>query len=301
MPRGHFNTLVREPGETSLAWLLVVPSLLLILGVKLYPLVYSLVLSFQKVSLLSPTAPFVGLANYVRLFSSPSFTSAFGQTLYFTVVSLVLQVILGMMVALVLNQDFRGRALVRALVILPWAVPTVVNALLWQWIYHPQFGVLSGLFYGLGIFDAPVRWLGSPYLAMNMIIVADTWKTLPLYVIMFLAALQTVPEELHQAAQIDGANAWQRFVTITVPFLLPTMVVVLVLRTMEAFRVFDIIFLMTGGGPGGSTTVIGYYAYLEAFRNLDFSTGAAAANTIVVSVALMSFLYLRLLRSRAFE
>jgi ABC-type sugar transport system permease subunit len=291
----------REPGETSLAWLLVMPSLVLIMGIKLYPLAYSVILSFQKMSVLSPNAKFVGFDNYARLLSNPSFISAFGHTLYFTVVSLVIQVILGIIVALALNQEFAGRNLVRAIVLLPWAVPTVVNALLWQWIYHPQYGVLSGILFKLGIIDGPVQWLGDARLAMNMVIIADTWKTLPLYIIMFLAALQTVPAELHQAAEIDGANARQRFFNVTLPFLMPTMVVVLVLRTMEAFRVFDVIYLMTGGGPGGSTTVVGYYAYLEAFRNLNFSSGAAASNTIVVTVAAISFLYMRLLRSRAFD
>jgi ABC-type sugar transport system permease subunit len=295
------HALLHEPSETALAWLLVVPSLAVILSVKLYPLAYSLWLSGFKVSAMSPIARYVGADNYVALLTNPNFLASIGRTLYFTAVSLVLQMALGIAIALILDAPFRGRKLVRALVLLPWAVPTVVNAVLWQWIYHPQFGALNGLLSTVGLIDTNVQWLGSPYLAMNMVILADTWKTLPLYVIMFLAALQTVSEELHQAAAVDGAGHWKRFVHVTLPFLKPTMLVVLVLRTMETFRVFDIIFLMTAGGPAGSTTVIGYYAYLEAFRNLNFGAGAAAANIIVFSVALISLVYLRLLRTRTFE
>jgi multiple sugar transport system permease protein/N,N'-diacetylchitobiose transport system permease protein len=291
----------REPSETTLAWLLVLPSLAVILGVKLYPLLYSIWLSGYRVTVLSPVARYVGTDNYVALLTNPNFQASLGRTLYFTVVSLILQMALGIAIALVLNTPFRGRNLVRALVLLPWAVPTVVNAVLWQWIYHPQFGALNGILSVAGIIDSNIQWLGSPYLAMNMVILADTWKTLPLYVILFLAALQTVPDELHQAAAVDGAGLWKRFVHVTLPFLKPTMVVVLVLRTMETFRVFDIIFLMTAGGPAGSTTVVGYYAYLEAFRNLNFGAGAAASNIIVFAVALISLVYLRLLRTRAFE
>ena len=292
---------LREPSETTLAWLLVLPSLAVILGVKLYPLLYSIWLSGFRVSVLSPVARYVGTDNYVALLTNPNFQASLGRTLYFTVVSLIIQMVLGIAIALILNTPFMGRNLIRALVLLPWAVPTVVNAVLWQWIYHPQFGAMNGILSVAGLIDNNVQWLGSPYLAMNMVILADTWKTLPLYIIMFLAALQTVPEELQQAAAVDGAGLWKRFVHVTLPFLKPTMVVVLVLRTMETFRVFDIIFLMTAGGPAGSTTVIGYYAYLEAFRNLNFGAGAAAANIIVFSVALISLVYLRLLRTRAFD
>jgi ABC-type sugar transport system permease subunit len=295
------RAMFREPSETTLAWLLVLPSLAIILSIKLYPLAYSLWLSTFKVSPLSPVSRYVGVENYVALLSNPNFLASIERTLYFTVISLVLQMVFGIAIALVLNVPFRGRNFVRALVLLPWAVPTVVNAILWQWIYHPQFGALNGLLSAAGLIDSNVQWLGSPYLAMNMVILADTWKTLPLYIIMFLAALQTVPDELHQAAAVDGAGVWKRFVHVTLPFIKPTMLVVLVLRTMETFRVFDVIFLMTAGGPAGSTTVIGYYAYLEAFRNLSFGSGAAAANIIVFSVALISLLYLRLLRTRAYE
>lgn len=290
-----------EPSELQLAWMLVIPSLVVILGIKLYPLLYSMWISLHHVSMLSPRTGFVGLENYVRLFRNPHFVNSILRTAYFTVVSLVLQVTLGLAIAMVLNQAFRGRNIVRALVLLPWAVPTVVNAVLWQWIYHPDFGALNGLLHSLGLIQTRIRWLSDPYLAMNMVVLADTWKMLPLYVVMFLAALQVVPDELRQAAAIDGAGPWQRFVNVTLPFLKPMLLVVLVLRTMETFRVFDIIYLMTAGGPGGSTNVIGYYTYLEAFRNLHFSMGAAVANVIVLAVLLFSFVYIRFLQTRALD
>lgn len=287
-----------EIGDTKLAWLLILPSIAVIASVKLYPLAYSLIISFADVRPLSLEGTFVGFANYVAVLRKPDFLDAFLNTVYFTVVSLVIQVVFGILIALALARSTRSAQLLRAIVILPWAIPTVVGALLWQWIYHPQYGALSGLLYSLGLTSGPVLWLGSPLIAMPAVIVADTWKMLPLYVVMFLSALQLVPKELYQAAEIDGAGAWSKFRHVTLPYLVPTLLVVLVLRTIEAFRVFEIIFLMTGGGPSGSTAVVGYYAFLESFRNLNYGAGAAASNMIVLFILAISSAYLVLLREK---
>lgn len=285
-----------ELSDTRLGWLLIIPSLVVIVSVKLYPLLYSAFLGFNAVEPLSLETRFVGLDNFLAILGKPDFLEALGHTLYFTVASLAIQTVFGVLIALALARPTLGAQIMRALVIIPWAIPTIVDALLWQWIYHPQFGALSGLLHGLGLIDTPIQWLGSPALAMPAVIVADTWKMLPLYVIMFLSALQLIPDELYQAADIDGAGRWAKFRHVTLPYLVPTLFVVLVLRTIEAFRVFEIVFLMTGGGPSGSTTVVGYYAFLESFRNLNYGAGAAASNMIVLFICAISLTYMFVLR-----
>lgn len=285
-----------EMGEVGLAWTLLLPAFAVIVGLHLYPIAYSFWISLRKVSLMDASGGFVGVDNYRSLISAPYFWESVWHTFYFTAVSLAVQVVIGMAIALVLDREFPGRGIVRALILLPWAIPTIVNAVLWQWILHPNYGALNGFLSELGLIKEYVQWLGSPLRAMNMVILADTWKMTPLYVLMFLAALNTVPGELYEAAAIDGGGYWQRFWHITLPFLKPVLSVVLILRTIQTFRAFDIIYMLTGGGPGGGTTVIGFYAYLEAFRNLNFSSGAAVSFIIVVVVMLLSGLYMRVLR-----
>lgn len=287
-----------EMGDTRLAWALVVPSVIIIAAVKLYPLLYSLVLSVSTVKPLTLERTYAGLSNYIDVLTKPQFGEAFLHTVYFTVVSLTAQVVFGILIAIALSQATRSAQVMRAIVILPWAVPTIVDALLWQWIYHPQYGALSGLLHRVGFAADPIQWLGNPLLAMPAVIIADTWKMLPLYVVMFLSALQLIPDELYQAAEIDGASAWNKFWHVTFPYLVPTLLVVLILRTIEAFRVFEIIFLMTGGGPSGSTSVVGYYAFLESFRNLNYGAGAAASNIIVLFILIVSATYLTVLKEK---
>ena len=275
--------------------------MLVVLGLDLYPMFYSFWISIQRIDLLGGQSSFVGLENYTRLLNDPIVEMSILNTMYFTAVSLALQTAIGLAIALVLNENFPGRGVVRALVFIPWAMPAIANATLWQWIYHPNYGVLGAVLFDLGLVSGPVQWLANPYLAMNMIIFADSWKTVPFYAIMFLAAMQGIPNELYQAAEIDGAGRWRRFLAVTVPFLKPMLLIVLVLRTMETLRVFDIIYVLTGGGPGGATTVLGWVAYLQAFQNLDFSVGAAAANLIVVGAVLIAWFYTRVLRNSGVE
>ena len=292
LPAGRrFNVLRGAP-----AWLYLWPALLLIVGVLLVPLLYALWLSVHAVeaNILVP-APFVGLKNYIAVFTSPDFIASAGRTLYFAGVSLAIQLPLGMAIALLLNEQFVGRNLLRALILIPWALPTIVNGALWTWIYQTGYGALNGLLLQVGLIDQPILWLGSPMLAMNMVIVADTWKVLPFYAILLLAALQTIPGELYQAALVDGANGWQRFWHITLPSLRPMLLIILVLRTVDTFRVFDIIYQITQGGPGGGTTVVAFQAYLTSFLQLQFGQGAAVAFVIAAAILMVATLYLRAL------
>jgi multiple sugar transport system permease protein/N,N'-diacetylchitobiose transport system permease protein len=240
--------------------------------------------------------PFAGLSNYTRVFHNSAFYPVLGQTLYFTFASTLLELTLGIAVAMLLNAPLRARWLWRSIVVLPWALPTIVNGALWRWIFNGQYGALNGLLDTLHISDTPHQWLGSPFLALNCVILADVWKNTSIVVFFVLAGLQTIPNELYEASRLDGAGAWAAFRRITLPLLAPSIAVVLILRTIEAFKVFDIIYVMTGGGPANGTQSIAFYTYLQAFSNQLFGYGAALAYLIVLAVFALAMGYLRILR-----
>lgn len=284
-------------GEARFAFLLLLPAALVVFGVVLYPVVRTFVISLFAVdSPLPGSYPFVGISNYIRVFQDPSFYGVLGHTLYFTLVSTAAELVLGVAVALLLNSPLRARWFWRSLVVLPWALPTIVNGALWRWIYNGQYGALNGLLETLHLSDTPQQWLGSPFLALNMVIVADVWKNTSIVVFFILAGLQTIPSDLYEAARIDGANAWVSFWRLTLPLLAPSIAVVLVLRTIEAFKVFDIIYVMTGGGPASGTQTVAFYTYLQAFSNQLFGYGSALAYLIVLAVFSLAMVYLRILR-----
>jgi ABC-type sugar transport system permease subunit len=284
-------------GEGLFAIALLLPAALVVFGVVLYPVVRTFIVSLFAVdSPLAGSYPFVGLDNYTRVFSDSGFYRVLGHTMYFTLLSTFLELALGIAVALLLNAPLKARWLWRSIVVLPWALPTIVNGALWRWIYNGQYGALNGLLSSLGISDTPHQWLGSPFLALNMVIVADVWKNTSIVVFFILAGLQTIPEDVYEAARMDGASAWRAFWRITLPLLAPSVAVVLILRTIEAFKVFDIIYVMTGGGPASGTQTVAFYTYLQAFSNQLFGYGAALAYLIVLAVFAMAMVYLRILR-----
>lgn len=287
----------RELGERPLLALLLIPSLLLIFGLTVYPLGYSLWISLHRYSLLRPDWSFIGLGNYRRLGGLPLFWQSVRVTLYFAVASLVIQVPLGIGIALLLNERFWGRGGLRAAVLLPWAIPTIGNAVMWQWIFDANHGALNGLLKQLGFIDSYIIWLGDRARAINLVLLADTWKVLPFYVVMFLAALQGIPQDLYEAAAIDGAGAWRKFLHVTLPGLKAVLLVVLVLRTVQVFKVFDIIYLLTRGGPAGGTTVISFFTYQQTFQSLNFGVGAAVGAVIGLSTLLAALLHFKLLHS----
>ncbi len=287
----------RELGERPLLALLLIPSLLLIFGLTVYPLCYSFWISVHRYSLLRPDRSFIALGNYRRLGDLPLFWQSVRVTLYFAAASLAIQVPLGIGIALLLNERFRGRGGLRAAVLLPWAIPTIGNAVMWQWIFDANHGALNGLLKQLGFIDSYIIWLGDRGRAINLVLLADTWKVLPFYVIMFLAALQGIPQDLYEAASIDGAGAWRKFLYVTLPGLKAVLLVVLVLRTVQVFKVFDIIYLLTRGGPAGGTTVISFFTYQQTFQSLNFGIGAAVGAVIGLSTLLAALLHFKLLHS----
>lgn len=283
--------------QGRLAFWLLLPACVAVFGVIIYPMFRTLLVSlFQVNSALATVTPFVGLGNYIHVLSSSDFWAAIGRTLYFTLVSTALELVLGLIVAGLLNAKLKWRWLFRTIVVIPWAIPTIVNAAMWKGIFNAQYGALNALLTQLGILHSYKAWLGDPNLALNMVILADVWKTVPLVAFFLLAGLTSIPGELYEAAKLDRAG-WPRiFRSIVLPMLVPSISIVLVLRTVEAFKVFDIIYAMTRGGPIDSTSTVAYFAYETAFSDQNFGVGSAISYIITIFILCLSAIYLRLLR-----
>jgi multiple sugar transport system permease protein len=280
------------------AWALLAPMLVIMTIVTGYPLVNTIKLAFTDARLTGRQSlvKWVGLENFGYVFSDPNFGAAFLRTLHFTFLSVASEILLGVLVALLLNRRFVGRAIVRALLVLPLALPTIVNAIMFRLIYNPEYGSWNALLLKLGLIDAYRSWLGETGTAMNMVILADVWKNYPLVTLIVLAALQTIPRELYEAAAIDGAGAWVRFWKVTFPGILGPLSVALILRMIDSFKVFDIIYVMTRGGPADATKTISFFVYQESFAYLRAGSGAAYALVVTMASAVLIALYIMLLR-----
>jgi ABC-type sugar transport system permease subunit len=289
------NRTLRQQ-DTRFAWLLLAPSLIIILGVTLQPILTTLYLSFFRAPLgINLPKTFVGLGNYLQMLSDPIFWATIGRTFYFTVVSVGLELVLGLLIAQLIHSHPPGWKFLRISLIIPWAFPTIVNGSMWRWIYSADFGALNGLLMQFGIIKHYVAWLVDPARAMNLVILADLWHVVPFAALILQAALATLPIEMDEAAMVDGANAWQRFRYVRLPLLRPAILVVLIVRTVEAFRVFDIIYIITGGGPAFGTVTISFLTYLETFSYGKLGSGAALSFLISIFTILMAFIYIRFL------
>ncbi|EDL66556.1 carbohydrate ABC transporter permease [Bacillus sp. SG-1] len=290
---------MKSRNEKWFALSILLPAIIIVFGVVLIPLIQTFIFTFKDMKLISATYDqFLGLANYIEILSDAEFWSTVGRTGYFTVVSLIVELSLGILIALLINENLKGRAFLRTVIILPWAVPTIVNGALWKWIYHPEYGALNALFSQLGVISEYKSWLGDPWLAMNMIIFADAWKMTPLVVMFMLASMQMVNKSMYEAAVVDGAGPLERFLHLTLPHLKPTILVVLVMRTMEMFKVFDIIYATTRGGPANGTLTLTYDAYLKAFVELDYSKGATISYLIAFFVIILTIIYVRIMKEK---
>ncbi|BAY78793.1 sugar ABC transporter permease [Nostoc linckia NIES-25] len=281
--------------EQRTAWILLTPALLLLLFVFAYPILRAFWLSVFTRNLGTELQPvFSGLDNYVRMVGDGRFWQSLWATTTFTTASVLLELLLGLLIALVLNQAFFGRGIVRTTAILPWALPTALIGLAWAWIFNDQFGVVNDILRRLGLIKTGINWLGDPTLAMSAAIFADVWKTTPFISILLLAGLQSIPKDLYEAYSVDGANPWQSFRNITLPLLLPQILIAVLFRFAQAFGIFDLIAVMTGGGPGGATEVVSLYIYSTVMRYLDFGYGAALVVVtfliLIAAVAIASFL-----------
>lgn len=286
------------PGEPQpfLTFLLNTPATLLLAGMVLYPIVYAFWLSLHSYNLRRPGRfEFIGLDNYASILSSPRFWAVAKTTALFSIGSVVLTLVLGLLLALLLNERWRGRGLLRAVTLLPWAIPPVVNGLIWQWMLDGRHGLLNAALLGLGVIDEYQSWLVDPSSALSALIIVQVWNHVPFVAIVILAALQTIPDELYESARIDGAGVLQRFGYVTLPWLSQAVLIVLITQTMIALRTFDIIYVLTGGGPGDSTTVIAWLTYVTAFTFSDFGRGNAYAYLMAAVTLALSITYLRLL------
>jgi len=289
----------RRLSEPSFAFLLNAPALLAIVALVGYPIVYSLWLSLHRYNLKRPGLfRFIGVENYLTILRSEEFWAALQITLVFTALGVALVVALGILIALLLNEPFPGCGLVRTVVLVPWAIPPVVNGLMWQWIYDAKVGALNGLLVSLHLMPGYRGWLSNPTDALLALVTAHVWNALPLAVILLLAALQTIPGELYDAGRVDGSGPWQLFRHVTVPWLAQPLLVVLILQTMLAIRVFDVIYVLTAGGPGTATTTLVWQTYLTTFDSLDFGLGNAYAYTVSLITLGLALVYFHLLYRR---
>jgi len=287
------------PYDERAAYLFVGPLAIVLLAVAVFPILYSFYISLFSLKLTRPgRMPFVGLDNYVLVLSDPQFWQAVERTTFFSAISVVAIALLALMAALLLNQDFPGRRALSAVLLVPWAIPYVANALMWKWIYDSNYGALNGLLYQLDFINSYMVWLGDSDKTLALIANAFVWKEVPLATILLLVGLKTIPADLTAAAKVDGANTLRRFFHITLPSLKSSFALVGVYETMMAIRHFDLFFVLTEGGPGDASHVVAWRIYVETFRNLSFGTGAAMAYVLALATLALAYAIIRTLAQR---
>ena len=284
--------------------------LITLLAVAVWPLARTIWFSFTDANMGDiESAQFVGLDNYwgeFGLFGNPNYTDGFWasdwggsirNTLQFAVVSVALETVLGLGVALLLNQEFRGRMLVRAAVLVPWAIPTIVSAKLWGWMLHDQFGLVNNWLRSLGIIDHNIAWTASPQWAMWTVIFVDVWKTVPFMTLLILAALQTVPKDCYEAAKVDGISPWRVFWKITLPFIRPALMVAVIFRLLDALRVFDLIYVLTSSS--NATISMSGFVQREMVENSYLGYGSAASTALFLIISLCTLAYMKFIRGKS--
>jgi len=288
----------RERADRRLGYLLVAPVVILLLLITAYPLAYNLWNSFHAVNLSIATGghPFVGVKNYTKMFGSSEWVSALLRTAGFTAVSIFLETVAALGLALMLHRKFPGRGFLRAAVLVPWAVPTVVSATLWKTMFDQRAGFVDYMLGNLHLPGAHTTWLAGIWTSWAAVFVADAWKNVPFMAIILLAGLQVIPTEVYEAARIDGASAWQAFRRMTLPLLKPALAVALIFRTLQAFLVFDVIYIMTGGGPGVSTQTLAFLNWQTFLIGTDFGYGGAISMMLVLISLAIAAVYVRALR-----
>jgi ABC-type sugar transport system permease subunit len=294
-PVGH----ARERNDRRLGYALVAPVVILLLAITAYPLIYNVWNAFHFDNLSYGGLPhkFVGWANFTAMFESSAWVSALQRTVIFTVVTIVFDMVVGLGLALMMNREFRGRGFLRASILVPWAVPTVVSAVLWKTMFDPSSGFVDYILAAFHPAWGSLAWVNAnEWRAWAAIFIADSWKNIPFVAILLLAGLQVIPNDVYEAARIDGASWWQTFTRVTLPMLKPAISVALIFRTLQALLVFDVIYILTNGGPGSSTESLSYLLYNTFIINTDFGLGGAMSIILVLLALAVSFVYVRAFR-----
>lgn len=294
MPR----TLELQRKQEQVGWLFLLPTLFVLACVGLYPLVRTFYVSFTDTRLASQNTPhFVGVQNYVKLVHDGDFWDSVGHTVLFTVASVSIELVLGLAIALLLQSAFHGRGVVRAAMLIPWALPTVVSAKIWSYMLVDNYGVVNDLLLNkLHLINTKIAWLARPGLAMASIVAVDVWKTTPFMTLVLLAGMQTIPIQLYEASQVDGASRWQRLWAVTMPLLKPTILVALIFRTLDTLRVFDVIWILTRGQFATDSMATYNYRHMIDFRKLGY--GSAVSVMIFVLISIFVTAYVLVLRPR---
>jgi len=291
--RAAFRAPVSRYDQASALWLLA-PMLAVLAVVAVFPVLYSLWVSFFDLRLTRPQrVPFVGFDNYVDVFQDDLFWQSVWRTTSFTLICVVAIMLIALAMALLLNEEFRGRRFLSAMLLVPWAIPYVANGLMWKWIYDSGYGALNGVLFQLDFIDKYMVWLGDSHKTLWLIANAFVWKEVPLATILVLVGLKSIPADLYSAARVDGANTWARFIHITLPALRPSFMLVVIYETMMAIRHFDLFFILTEGGPAEASHVLAWHVYVETFRKLSFGTGSALAYIMALVTFALAFWLIR--------
>jgi multiple sugar transport system permease protein len=295
---GTNKTKLRKQNHSrSLAGVfLTLPALIVMAATVLYPILWSLKISLYSSESITSGGKFVGLGNYVKILSSSQFMNAFWNTFGFVFTTIIIEMAIGFAVAIVLNKGLPGTALFRVIFSLPLMIAPVVSGLQWRWLFADQYGVVNYMLSLFGI-DGPL-WMASVWGARTAVLIANVWLATPFVILVLLAALSSMSEDLYEAARLDGASGWQIFRRITLPLLRPAILMILVVRLSDAFRVFDIVYIITQGGPGGATDVLSSYIYKDTFTRLHFGQGAAASFVVMLIIMVFSLVLFRILRPK---
>lgn len=275
-----------------IGYLFLIPSLVVIAVFIAYPVINTFIRSFQelRIQTIQQGGTFVGFDNYVKAFQDSLTIQSIQFTLLFTVVAVILETVLGMVSALIMNREFKGQGFVRAAILVPWAIPTIVSGLMWKFMFAESYGVINFLLQSWGVIDEPIKWVTGTTWAFWSVIISDVWKTSPYMALLLMSGLQTISKELYEAASIDGANILQRFRYITLPILKPVLMVALLFRTIQSFRIYDLLAVLTGGGPANKTLSLTYYTVNQYFTYGNIGYGSAlAVITFVISMVIAMF------------